>query len=51
MPGDAVGADLRVRLSVKAVLGAVAVTGGLWFLQGGLQVQAKEAAVKNFLAP
>ena len=49
MPDDAVGADLRVRLLVNAVLGAMAVAGGLWFLQGGLSLGATVVVVVGLM--
>ncbi len=51
MPDDAVavGANLRVRLLVNAVLGAMAVAGGLWFLQGGLSPGATVVVVVGLM--
>ncbi len=49
MPDDAVGANLSVRLLVNAVLGAVAVTGGLWLLQGGLSLGATVVVVVGLM--
>lgn len=49
MPDDVVGADLRVRLLINAVLGAMAVTGGLWFLQGDLSLGATVVVVVGLM--
>ena len=49
MPDDVVDANLSVRLLVNAVLGAMAVTGGLWFLQGGLSLGATVVVVVGLM--
>ena len=49
MPDDAVGGTPSVRLLVNAVLGAMAVTGGLWFLQGGLSLGATVVVVVGLM--
>ncbi len=49
MPNDAAESNLSVRLLINAVLGAMAVTGGLWFLQGGLSLGATVVVVAGLM--
>ena len=49
MPDDVTEANLSVRLLINAVLGAMAVTGGLWFLQGGLSLGATVVVIVGLM--